>query len=362
MTAHAARLELINEARCQHLVYEIHVRPAGAGRVDVVAHTGRAGRTLLPTVIAAGVPANRADGVVEKTIRDKVRLGYRDPNADPTDIAAPEDIDMLPALLVSLHHPDLFDFTSAQWLVQQKYDGENRPIRLAADGPQFFNRDGRRVVGNPSAAADLTELFRRIGPAILNCEDMGPAGIYVFDMPEGLGVTRDDDFATRNAALRRLREAAQGLRWITVCPAVPFERFAAAGGPERLRADRAEGYVLKRADAPYKPGRGRSVARATMLKVKFIEDATFRIGDYRHLGPRSVPIETWDQDAMAWIPAGRVSIPVAADMPEPGSYADVRYLYASAAGVISQPVWKGVRPGAGPEDCRRDKLKLKRVL
>ena len=341
-------------AKNRHVVFQIRLREAAHGLVDVMAYSGRPGRVIFPSAIALGVTTEDASGIANKLVREKIRSGWTDPSRQ----AAEREVhaDMLPSLLTPLHIPENYDFSGADWLVQRKNDGVNRPIRLTSDGAQFYNRDANAVPVPAHYEADLFELFRRIGPAILFSEDMG-GRLEIFDITQGLDVTRDSTFRQRNDTLGSVEMACAGLGTLRVCQAIPKADFDAMNGPERLRKIGAEGYVLKRADAPHKPGRSRSTASAWMLKVKFIEDATFRIGGHDDQGRRVVSIQTWD--GSGWVHAGRVSVPPSARMPQVGSFADVQYLYASPDGVITQPVWKAERPGATAADCDRSKLKVR---
>lgn len=258
--------------------------------------------------------------------------------------------DMVPALPApAAGHWDPA-FRAGRWLVQEKHDGQNRPVKVAAGKVIAANRSGQEVALAPALVASLIDLERLTGPLLLNAEDLGAAGLVVFDIVSGLGITRAAGFGRRNEALDLLSSMLDPAGLIRIDVAVPLEAFVADGGHARLMTRGAEGYVLKRADAAYRPGR----SAGTIFKVKFVQDATFRIAPSRAPGSRSVGIETLD--GSKWVSAGNVKVPTGQPLPAPGAYADVQFVSISRHGQAVQPVWKGVRTDVGPDDCRREKL------
>lgn len=258
--------------------------------------------------------------------------------------------DMVPALPApAAGHWDPA-FRAGRWLVQEKHDGQNRPVRVAAGKVVATNRSGQAVSLAPALMAALIELERLTGPLLLNTEDLGAGGLILFDIVSGLGVSKSSGFARRNEALDLLGSMLDPAGPIRVDVAVPLEAFVADGGHARLMSRGAEGYVLKRADAPYRAGRSADAMR----KVKFVQDATFRIAASRSPGTRSVGIETLD--AGRWVSAGNVKVPAGQPLPAPGDYADVQFVSISRHGQAVQPVFKVVRTDVGPDDCRREKL------
>lgn len=355
------RVEQVNEATNTFKAYEISLdeRPDGWA---VSGWNGRIGKPLKEQPKIAGASREEAEKVFEALLKGQMKKGYLPKGEAAATVAVPEsakpDPDLIPALPTAMGEEPL-KLNRDEWLVQEKHDGENRPVRATAEGVNFANRGGQPVPGTEALRDALAVIRDEHGPFLINTEDMGADGIVVFDIVEGFGVSRASTFAERNEALARFAEAARGSSLIRVDVAVPLARFEAEGGEAALRRANAEGYVLKRADAPYAPGRAANPKKAAMLKVKFVEDATFRISEGREAGKRSVGIEAWDEGAGVWVQKGNVTVPVNAQMPEPGTFADVRYLYAYDGGSVYQPVWKGARTGVMPEDCAVSKLKMK---
>ena len=65
-------------------------------------------------------------------------------------------------------------------------------------------------------------------------------------------------------------------------------------------------------------------------------------------------------DAGQRVPAGNVTIPSNHAIPQMGTVAEVRYLYAHReSGAIYQPVYLGPRDDIPTEECTVDQLKFK---
>lgn len=355
------RLEQVNEATNTFKAYEVVIeeRPDGWA---VSGWNGRIGKPLKEQPKVIGASREEAEKAFEALLRGQIKKGYLPKGEAAAQVAVPEgakaDPDLIPALPTAMGEEPI-TLRREEWLVQEKHDGENRPVRATADAVIFANRGGQPVPGTEALRDALAAIRDAHGPFLINAEDMGADGIVVFDVVEGFGVSRSSPFAERNEALARFAEAARDAALIRADVAVPLLKFEEDGGEAALRRANAEGYVLKRADAPYAPGRTNNPKKAAMLKVKFVEDATFRISEGREAGKRSVGIEAWDEKAGVWVQKGNVTVPVNAQMPEPGTFADVRYLYAYDGGSVYQPVWKGAREGVSPEDCAVSKLKMK---
>ena len=366
------RLEQVVPATNTYKAYEIVMEKRADGWA-VSGWNGRIGAPLKEQPKGTGMEEADAKAVFDKLLKTQIKKGYK-PAGEATEmVAVPEsleiDPEMIPALPTALLDRDDVDFVAGAWLVQEKFDGENRPARITAENVELFNRTAQPVPVPAHIHDALCVVFEKTGNLRFESEDMGADGLVIFDVPEGLGVVRADGFAARNelglkkldriiADLNATRETHLPLR---VSVAVPYSEFVATGGEARLRADKAEGFVAKRADAPHTSGRNTNPKKAAMVKVKFVEDATFRIAASREKGKRSVGLESWDADAGVWVRKGNVTIPVNADIPAVGTFADVCYLYAYAGGSVIQPTWKGPRDGVTPEDCAVSKLKLKRA-
>jgi bifunctional non-homologous end joining protein LigD len=120
-----------------------------------------------------------------------------------------------------------------------------------------------------------------------------------------------------------------------------------------LQAAGKEGIVFKRLDAPYTPGRPNS--GGPQLKHKFY--ATLSAVVSKINAQRSVEVRLCGKDG--WHPAGNVTIPPNHRIPVVGRVVEVRYLYATDAGILYQPTFLGERPDVDLTECVRSQLKFK---
>jgi len=121
-----------------------------------------------------------------------------------------------------------------------------------------------------------------------------------------------------------------------------------------LQAEKREGVVFKRLDAPYVPGRPASGGPA--LKHKFY--ATLSAVVAKVNPQRSVELRLLGKDG--WQSAGNVTIPANHPVPKVGAVVEARYLYAfPESGSLYQPTYLGLRSDIGIEECIRSQLKFK---
>jgi len=124
----------------------------------------------------------------------------------------------------------------------------------------------------------------------------------------------------------------------------------------KLQAENAEGIVLRHAHAPVTPGRPASGGPAR--KYKFYETATCEVIGQNE-DRRSVALCVYDGDR--GIEIGSVTIPANHDIPKPGEFGEVRYLYAYPnGGSLYQPVWLGRRCDVTRADATYSQLKFRR--
>jgi len=174
------------------------------------------------------------------------------------------------------------------------------------------------------------------------------------------------------------------------------------------REANGEGVVFKRLDAPYMPGR-----KGTNVKIKFWESATVRVCDKKKQdGHASFAVEVLRFDAYSvwasddhpqigshlredgisvpahkavwkmssfdertqtcqvcdcdrlgqWYPVGTVTLTKTAEIPESGTYREIKYLYVGAGGRLYQPEDLGPRTDVDASDCTWAQLKQKQEV
>lgn len=354
----------INEATNTAKAYQVSMDERADGW-SVSAHNGRIGSSLKEQQKGSGLTLDAANALFDKTVSAKLKGGYVQ-EGGTVAVSAVGSREILTGMVPM--RPTPFDLESLDnldgmgWLVQRKHDGENRPVMADAGGVTATNRNGQPVGMRQEVINQITRLREIVGDVRFNSEDMGDDGLIVFDVIFGAGVKEGDDFESRNRGLAAIAEAVRtaGLSLIGYDVAMALEDFLEIRGPDFLRDSGAEGFVLKRRDASYAPGRVNNAAKAASLKIKFTEDATLRVAPSRNPDRRSVGIESWEPDTDEWVSRGNVTIPEKTDMPAPGDLIDVEYLYITGArGALIQPVYKRPRPDATPQDCDGSRLKLK---
>jgi bifunctional non-homologous end joining protein LigD len=212
--------------------------------------------------------------------------------------------------------------TGAAWLHELKYDGYRIEARKAGDDVTLFSRSG----------LDWTVRFPAIAKAIttLPCESalidgeaayVLPSGVtdfkslqdhidkpdpairyFAFDLLSLDGKDlRKEPLSKRKEKLRKLM-AAKGVSDFLI-----YSDHVVGDGPaffEKASAAQLEGIMSKRADAPYRSGRGKS-----WLKVKCTRSQEFVIGGYAKSDVRGKPFSAlllgvYDGDALIF--AGKV--------------------------------------------------------
>lgn len=327
-------------------VIELVTNPNGAtGYYWVRAHWGRYGGTLQTQVKYTGSDFTRALGKAADLCQEKRVKGYRSVQTSsqgmtttPAAAAAEQTSSTLPQLLNEVSDERIEELLNDDsWGLQEKKDG----IRTIIENPVGMTPYGIRRKGNrvPIPREVATEITK-IGHVTIDGEMMGDT-LEAFDLLEADGQDlRDKPFLERYKLLKDRVQAAGGehIKVIPLYLTTALKQEAVA----RLRAEKAEGYVLKKLSAKYVPGKPNS--GGNWIKVKFKASATARVA--RHNEARSVQMEviSCDEDlTFRDVFVGNVTIPVNHEIPPVGSLIEVEYLNCLPGGSLYQPVYKGIR-------------------
>jgi bifunctional non-homologous end joining protein LigD len=259
-----------------NIVRSIHLyfREAGSDKVyeptivendnqtyDVIANYGRRGRTLKPAVKKAGVSLEQATIIYDRLVKKQIGEGYRvTGDAPAATLAAVSERDgersNVPIQLLTFVDGDELEalLDNPEVCGLEKFDGERRPVVIAADGTATgVNRLGLFV---PLVSNLVHALSRLPNDTILDAEIIGET-LYVFDCLRyagedltGYGFTNRHD-AVADDIFTRL-EGTPGI-------VIARYTFDKRGLLERLRAENAEGIVLRHARAAH--GRAPSLRR-----------------------------------------------------------------------------------------------------
>lgn len=337
-------------------VYVAQLRRAGGDLWNVLYQNGKRGSTLTTPKVknASPLPREAALKVFDDLVNSKKKGGSKyveDESVAMAYQAAPGKAasgGFLPQLLNAVGENEVEQYLmDDDWIVQEKMNGERRPVRVTADGVAGLNKKGDLVALSLAIADGLRSL-----PAaglLVDGEDMG-AELVVFDLLELNGEDlRGHPYRER---FRRLEQLVG-----TVVPGVRVVESALGEAPKRallarLRGRKAEGVVFKRRSAAYSAGRPN--AGGDQTKLKFVESATVEVESITD-GKRSVSVRVFDADGKP-VPIGRVTVPPNYPMPSVGALVEVEYLYAVRS--LFQPVYLGERRDQDLDDCTLTQIKF----
>jgi bifunctional non-homologous end joining protein LigD len=316
---------------------------------------GRRGRAQTTgTKTETPVDYAAADKIFEKLVREKTSKGYT-PDSSGVAYTGTELANEASGLAPQL--PTATSEAAVDALVEdpafglsEKRDGENRTLKIAADGSvRGINKRGLFV--------DIPQTWATVPVAAANCvvagEHMAGDRFEAFDLLEDAGEDlRSLPHMVRHARLKALAARLETASWFVVLP-LHWGADAKRAELNRLREAQAEGVVFKRLDAPFSSGRS-----AAALKFKFVDSATCIVA--RHNLQRSVAIAligaNGDLEDL-----GNVTIPPGEPIPPLDTLVEVRYLYRYEDGCFEQPVYLGVRTDVSRAEATAEQvLRIKR--
>jgi bifunctional non-homologous end joining protein LigD len=334
-------------------VYQCSIEPSGELFVVNFAY-GRRGSTMnTGTKTSSPVDYDTAKGIYDKLVREKTAKGYT-PGEDGTPYQhtakAERATNILPQLLNPIEESEVHRLISQPgWCLQEKKDGRRILVQKQGAAIHGINRKGL-LVGLPSPV--VVQVNQIPGDVIIDGEMVGEM-FHAFDLLQ-LG---EEDLRSRPYEERweRLMKVLEPGRF------THLERVESAFTPvrkallfKRLQAEKREGVVLKRLDAPYTPGKPSS--GGAQLKHKFY--ATLSAVVSKINAQRSVELRLLN--GKGWIACGNVTIPPNQSVPKVGDVVEIRFLYAfKESNVLYQPVYLGVRTDIEQHECVVSQLKFK---
>jgi ATP-dependent DNA ligase len=240
------------------------------------------------------------------------------------------------------------------WVAQQKLDGDRILIVVHDGRVQALNREGElRRNRVPRKVLDQFQAFVSLpGAWAFDGELMTTGELWLFDLPTAADkVNTDHPFEFRYAVLERF---LAGGDWPTD-PCVKLLPVATTSQAKQalfaeLRERGAEGLVLRHREGRYRPGKRSDL----MLKAKFTFTVDVVVHEVRAEGRNNCTYRLFDNGT--WVPAGSVSLEARPEV-RPGDVIEVRALYASAEGLLYQPVMQRVRNDKSPTECTVDQLR-----
>jgi len=368
MTEVCRSIRLHNTTGGSDKIYEVTMIDKGDGKFVVNYANGRRGSTMATgTKTAAPVDRLSADKIFEKVKKEKLSGGYvaiggtdLSPEAGIAIInTAPRQMSgFVPQQPNTVGIKELEDaILSGRFVIQQKFDGERRPVIFRNGEVTGVNKKGETVALDQAIADDLKALH-----AVL-FDDQAKG--FEFDAEQIGDKLHIFDATNMGGDIRHLRLTSRLDKLDTVCrmaPYVPNLIFAdTAFHPEaklamvkELLESGHEGVVIKNAHAPYEPGRPASGGNS--LKFKFY--ATLSAIVEKVNDKRSVEMALLDERGDK-VSVGNVTVPANQKIPEAGSVIEVRYLYAYRGGSLFQPTLIGPRADVAPEECGMHQVEFK---
>jgi len=312
---------------------------------------GRRGSTLQTgSKTPVAVTLEEATKIYTKLVKSKVAKGYSEGESNSssavTKVADLSDriTGILPQLLNELSSEAEFRamMEDDDFVMQEKKDGECRLVKKDTD-IIGINKKGLSVAIPKKMASSMVE------EAIVHGESIGDM-LYIWDILEHEGKSTKNKTYLKRLELLDSLSFGKNIQVVETAIGKKSKEFML----ERLMKANAEGVVFKRRNHKYKEGRPAS--GGDVFKYKFYKTATVRVDNHTK-GKRSVGMVMLEKGKET--PVGKVTIPANKEIPEIGSYVEVRYLYAYKGGSLYQPTYKGERNDQDDSDINLTQLVYK---
>lgn len=334
--------------------YHVQIVPQG-DRFVVNFQYGRRGSALQEgTKTPTSVLQAEAEKIFIKLCNEKIRKGYKDTGEEGgggsgTPFAKSVEVVFAPQLLNEIEDPQVY-IDDDDYVAQEKFDGERRPIISSAEGIIGINKKGQAVPVSKAIVDSLPDY----SSITIDGEIIGET-LYAFDIIESNGGNYASMPLVQRLAVLEASRVLFGKQIVVVETAYTKKEKQAMF--DRIKAENGEGIVFKKKNAPYTAGRPNSGGSA--LKFKFHKTATFIVVGSTP-GKRSVGLEMIEEDGSRRF-MGKVTIPANKEIPVTGDLVEVRYLYCyPEPGAIFQPVYLEKRTDADLSDCGTKQLIYKK--
>ena len=325
-----------------------------------------------------GVPLYMAEKLFAKVVAEKIGKGYQCIGEGISAKNAPYDNDafltaaakgyesltLYPVeLLTEIVDVEAYELIQDdRYVIQEKHDGHRRQVRKMSGGEVVsYNRKGQ-LVPLPDAvvaavaelpcqtcmldgelesdwftAFDLLEMKPKLAPG-----SVVPTMAYIDRMGELWNLVNNTPMYGDGTAALRVITSRHGTD-------------AKIAYSEELYARGAEGFVLKLAKAPYKPGRN-----GQHKKFKFTKTLSAVVHAVKVPDKQSAALVVYDDDGIHTTVYGIGSVSIIGKGPiSVGDIVEVKYLYATKAHQLYQPVLIGKRDDLTVADCTLAQLQYK---
>jgi bifunctional non-homologous end joining protein LigD len=355
---------------------------------------GRRGSTLnTGTKTPQPVVFDRADAIYERLVGEKLSKGYQITSSEDTgaidrimsgtarpaskkvaatptiEVVEPRATGLIPQLLNPASEDDVETYlTDDSYCAQEKLDGRNQIVKHIKNSKTSGRLIGANKKGQSIALAQTiaNDAMSVAVSFVIAGEAMGD-DFYAHGMLE-LG---SDDLRP----LPYKQSYAMLQRFLSEEPILPHIKLVETAWTtaekramyRRLKAERAEGIVFKKVDAPFTAGRPNSGGPQT--KVKFWESLTARIRTIRPNGKESIECEL-RTPLGEWVSCGMTTVLKRGllDTLSVSDFVELKYLYClRSSGILYQSspcISEGTgtfkRDDCDDNDCSTGQLKFKK--
>jgi bifunctional non-homologous end joining protein LigD len=236
-------------------------------------------------------------------------------------------------------------FDSDDWVLQEKFDGRRLITKKVGNKVTAINKKGLSIV-MPQIIEDQLNVMSE--DAVFDGEIIGEK-YYIYDIME---------FNGENLRTLSVVERLQKLETLPIKNMVAITYYTSAekrAAFAKLKEDRKEGIILKKANSQYVAGRPAS--GGNQLKFRFFETSTFHVTKHTKKA-RSVEISVYDETGKEHM-LGKVTIPVNWDVPDIGSFVEVKYAHCFIDGALYHSIYMGPRTDQDIKDCTLKQIKFK---
>jgi len=247
--------------------------------------------------------------------------------------------------------------TDPNWVWQEKHNGDRRLITKNGADIQDFNRKGEPGKG---LAPKLIEALRKhpLHKFIIDVEYVGAFdNIVIFDVLQvGDEIIAMNRYSTRLSYLHSNFDGYHADILPIISAVTPQEKMALV---KRLKAEHAEGFVIKQLDAPYRPSNAGGTLRYN-YRYKFWKtlDAVV-IGDTKELDNQgrlknSVRLGLYTPDERLKDVCGATK--KSSFVLKPGDVVELKYLYGTETLDVVQPALMHPRFDKAAKECTVDQI------
>lgn len=236
-------------------------------------------------------------------------------------------------------------FESDDWLLQEKFDGRRLITKKIGNKVTAINKKGLSIVMPQSIEDQLNKMPE---DAIFDGEIIEDK-YYIYDIMEFNG----ENLRTLSVVERLKKLETLPIKHLVATTYyTPAEKRAAFA---KLKADKKEGIILKKVNSQYIPGKPAS--GGNQLKFRFFETSTFHVTKHTK-NARSVEVSVYDETGKQY-KLGKVTIPSNWDVPDVGSFIEVKYAHCFIGGCLYHSIYLGPRTDQDIKDCTLSQIKFK---